>query len=133
MSLKVCRSRLERDYPHRNGKADVRDDASEYDSTAGKKSLAKAYQRALSNPCLSFSQSMGNSFRQTVASIFARQDMEPNQMLSGHRQSTLARVDASESDYIIAAQDTPLLQLFRTSGDDRVGDDSRKGARLIAT
>lgn len=106
MSLKVCRSRLERDYPQRNGKADVRDDASEYDSTAGKKSLEKAYQLALSNPCLSFSQSMGNSFRQTVASIFARQDMEPNQMLSGHRQSTLARVDASESDYIIAAQDT---------------------------
>jgi len=49
---------------------------------------------------------MGNSFRQTVAGIFARQEMDSNQMLSGHLQSTLSRVEASESEYIIAAQDT---------------------------
>ncbi|NJO73940.1 MAG: IS4 family transposase [Leptolyngbyaceae cyanobacterium RM1_406_9] len=49
---------------------------------------------------------MGNSFRQTFAGIFARQEMDANQMLSGHLQSTLSGVEASESEYIIAAQDT---------------------------
>lgn len=49
---------------------------------------------------------MGNSFRQTVASIFSRPDMSEQQLLSGHLQSTLARVAASEHEYIIAAQDT---------------------------
>lgn len=50
---------------------------------------------------------MGSSFRQTVvASIFSRQDMDSKQMLSGHLERTLARVEASESEYIIAVQDT---------------------------
>jgi hypothetical protein len=49
---------------------------------------------------------MGNSFRQTVAGLFARKDMNSATMLSGHVASTQARVQASESEYLIAAQDT---------------------------
>ena len=49
---------------------------------------------------------MGNSFRQTVASLLSRPDMSDQHLLSGHLQSTLARVAASEHEYIIAAQDT---------------------------
>ena len=102
----LLRDTLFREYHPRTGKIHVRNDAAKQSQTAGKKSLERAYHLALSKPCLSFSQSMGNSFRQTVASIFARQDMTPNQMLSGHLRSTLARVEASESEYIVAAQDT---------------------------
>lgn len=49
---------------------------------------------------------MGNGFRQTVASIFCHQKMNDKVMLSGHISETLARAEASEGEYIIAAQDT---------------------------
>ncbi len=49
---------------------------------------------------------MGNSFRQTVAGLFARDDMTSATMLSGHVSATLDRAHASESEYLIAAQDT---------------------------
>ncbi|NEO34551.1 MAG: IS4 family transposase [Symploca sp. SIO3C6] len=55
---------------------------------------------------MSFSSCMGNSFRQTVAGLFAREDMTSSTMLSGHVAQTQARVQASESEYVIAAQDT---------------------------
>lgn len=131
MSQKACRSRLDRDCPPKNGKADVRNDASESGSTAGKKSLERAYQLAVSKPCLSFSQSMGNSFRQTVASIFAHQEMDSNQMLSGHLQSTLARVEASESEYIIAAQDTTYYNYSGQHAMSGLGDIQGKVRGLL--
>ena len=40
-----------------------------------KKSLAKAYTLAVNKPNLSFSQCMGNSFRQTIAGLFSRDTM----------------------------------------------------------
>jgi hypothetical protein len=49
---------------------------------------------------------MGNSFRQTVAGIFSNTSMTPDTMLEGHIANTLARAEASECDYLIAAQDT---------------------------
>ena len=49
---------------------------------------------------------MGNSFRQTVAGIFARQEMNSSVMLSGHIQATMERASASDGEYLIAAQDT---------------------------
>jgi hypothetical protein len=49
---------------------------------------------------------MGNSFRQTVAGLFARDEMKHSTMLSGHVAATQARVQASNSQYLIAAQDT---------------------------
>ena len=75
-------------------------------STAGKKSLNKAYELACERPTLSFSSCLGNSFRQTVAGLFARDEMNASTMLSGHVAATRARVQASASEYLIAAQDT---------------------------
>lgn len=49
---------------------------------------------------------MGNSFRQTVAGLFSRDEMKPSTMLSGHVAATRARAQASDSEYLIAAQDT---------------------------
>lgn len=49
---------------------------------------------------------MGNSFRQTVAGLFARDEMNDSTMLSGHVAATRERAQASESEYLIAAQDT---------------------------
>ena len=49
---------------------------------------------------------MGNSFRQTVAGLFARDDMNSSTMLSGHIAQTQTRAQASDSEYLIAAQDT---------------------------
>jgi len=70
------------------------------------KSLEKAYSLAVSKPNLSFSQCMGNSFRQTVAHLFSHQKMNKDVMLSGHIQNTKERAKTSEGDYVIAAQDT---------------------------
>ncbi|KPQ33229.1 MAG: hypothetical protein HLUCCO16_18710 [Phormidium sp. OSCR] len=70
------------------------------------KSLEKAYSLAVSKPNLSFSQCMGNSFRQTVANLFSHQKMNKDVMLSGHIQNTKERAKTSEGDYVIAAQDT---------------------------
>ena len=71
-----------------------------------KKSLNKAFDLARQCPGLSFSQCMGNSFRQTVAALFSRETMNSETMLSGHLAATLERAAASEGDYLIAAQDT---------------------------
>ncbi len=49
---------------------------------------------------------MGNSFRQTVAGLFARDEMNDSTMLSGHVAATRERAQTSESEYLIAAQDT---------------------------
>jgi hypothetical protein len=49
---------------------------------------------------------MGNSFRQTVAGLFNRDEMTHSTMLSGHIAATRERAQASESEYLIAAQDT---------------------------
>lgn len=49
---------------------------------------------------------MGNSFRQTVAGIFSHPKMDTSLMISGHLESTLNRINVSDSEYLIAAQDT---------------------------
>ena len=49
---------------------------------------------------------MGNSFRQTVAGIFAHEKMNETVMLSGHIKATMERGEASVGEYLIAAQDT---------------------------
>ena len=55
---------------------------------------------------LSFSQALGNGFRQTIGAIFAREKMKPEIMLSGHREETIIRASNCEGEYVIAAQDT---------------------------
>ena len=49
---------------------------------------------------------MGNSFRQTVAGIFAHQEMNSSVMLSGHIKATMGRAEASSGEDLIAAPDT---------------------------
>ena len=70
------------------------------------RSLEKAYSLACSKPNLSFSQCMGNSFRQTVARLFSHKQMTQDVMLSRHIEATRERASATEGDYVIAAQDT---------------------------
>lgn len=68
--------------------------------------MNKAYELSLSKQGVSFSACMGNSFRQTIASIFSRAEMTSEIMLEGHLVNTLERAELSERDYLIAAQDT---------------------------
>lgn len=49
---------------------------------------------------------MGSSFRQTIAGLFAREEMSSSTLLSGHVAATRERAQASDSEYLIAAQDT---------------------------
>lgn len=49
---------------------------------------------------------MGNAFRQTVAGIFSRHDMNQQLMLEGHLQATLQRAARSRGTYLLAVQDT---------------------------
>jgi len=74
--------------------------------TAGQKSLNQAYELTCERPTLSFSSCMGNRFRQTVAGLFSRDEMNDSTTLSGHVAATRARAQASDREYLIAAQDT---------------------------
>lgn len=49
---------------------------------------------------------MGNSFRQTIASIFSHSKMTAEKMLESHRASSIERGKTSEGEYLIVAQDT---------------------------
>lgn len=54
----------------------------------------------------SFSKSLGNSFRQTVARILSKDSMTTDKMLAGSIKATVERCQQSNSDRIIVAQDT---------------------------
>ena len=54
----------------------------------------------------SFSSSLGNSFRQTIAGIFAKKEMDTDKMLEGHIQATQGRCRADAGESIVVAQDT---------------------------
>lgn len=49
---------------------------------------------------------MGNSFRQTLGSLFSDSRMRPHTMLSGNVKASLSRCQSQEGEYLIAAQDT---------------------------
>ena len=75
-------------------------------TSPSKKSLERAYNLSIEKSKQSFSQCLGNSFRQTVAGIFSDRRMKPSVMLEGHIISTKARISQSEGEYILVAQDT---------------------------
>ena len=54
----------------------------------------------------SFSRSLGNSFRQTVAGILAKKEMTPEKMLKGSIKATVQRCGEAKGERIIVAQDT---------------------------
>jgi dsDNA-binding SOS-regulon protein len=70
------------------------------------KSLAKAGFMLAERVGQSFSSVLGNSFRQDVAAIFAKEHMEASSILHGHVQATVERAKSSASQVIIVPQDT---------------------------
>jgi len=71
-----------------------------------KASLNRGHCMALDKPSQSFSQSMGNSFRQTMAGIFSHSKVTETTMLSSHIEQTAKRCQSAEGKYIICPQDT---------------------------
>jgi len=72
-----------------------------------KESLARgAYLIIGQNAGQSFSRSLGNSFRQTVAGILAKGKMTPEKMLEGTIKATVHRCGEAKGERIIVAQDT---------------------------
>ena len=59
----------------------------------------------------SFSKALGNTFRQAVAGIFAKKEMNTDKMLQGHVQATVARCRASASQVLAVSQDTTYYNL----------------------
>lgn len=71
-----------------------------------RKSLAKASFMLYKQAGKSFSAILGNSFRQDIAAIFAKEEMVASTLLKGHVQATVERAKAACSQRIIVAQDT---------------------------
>lgn len=74
-----------------------------------RKSLAKACFMIGEYFEQSFSAILGNSFRQDIAAIFAKDTMEASTILHGHVTATVGRAKASASQVIIACQDSVYL------------------------
>ena len=74
-------------------------------SPPNKKSLAKALELSTEKNGQSFSPCLGNSFRQTVAGIFADRRMTPDVMQEGHVSATKERIQANDGEDILVAQD----------------------------
>lgn len=70
------------------------------------KSLAKAGFMLAERAGQSFSAVLGNSFRQDIAAIFAKESVEATFILQGHIQATVERARSSASPVIIVPQDT---------------------------
>ncbi len=68
--------------------------------------MERAFELSTEKTGQSFSQCMGNSFRQTVAGIFSDQRMNETVMLEGHLSSTKSRISQLEGEYLLVAQDT---------------------------
>lgn len=49
---------------------------------------------------------MGNSFRQTIAGLFAHKQMTPTRMMEGHLAATITRAKAADGAFLLALQDT---------------------------
>ncbi|CAA9218112.1 MAG: hypothetical protein AVDCRST_MAG56-284 [uncultured Cytophagales bacterium] len=75
------------------------------------KSLIKAAELIYGQMGRSFSAALGNTFRQAVAGIFSKAKMNTDKMLEGHVKATVERCQSSDTEVIIAAQDTTLYNL----------------------
>ena len=71
-----------------------------------KESIARGAYLIGQNAGQSFSRSLGNSFRQTVAGILAKKKMTPEKMLEGTIKATVQRCREAKGERIIVAQDT---------------------------
>lgn len=59
----------------------------------------------------SFSKALGNTFRQAVAAIFAKKEMDTEKMLQGHIEAAVARCAASSGEVLLVSQDTTYYNL----------------------
>jgi hypothetical protein len=73
-----------------------------------RESLVRAAYLIGQNAGQSFSRSLGNSFRQTVAGILAKENMTPEKMLEGTTNATVDRCKQAKGQRIIVAQDTTI-------------------------
>lgn len=71
-----------------------------------KKSLERGFEQLLNMPGRSFSQVLGNGFRQTIAGILSQKKNNERVMLSGHLQQTIQRSVEADGSYIVVPQDT---------------------------
>ena len=83
--------------------------------------MDRAFDFSIQKPSQSFSQSMGNSFRQTIAGIFSDKRMNKGVMLSSHLSSTIARAKATEGEYLVASQDTTFYNYTGHKSMDGLG------------
>ena len=84
-------------------------------------SLIRAAELACEKIGFSFSKALGHTFRQAVAAIFAKKEMQTDKMLQGHVQATVARCQASPSEAIIVSQDTTYYNLSGHQGMEGLG------------
>lgn len=69
-------------------------------------SLIRGGEELYNNIGSSFSKALGNTFRQSIATILAKPTMNTEKMLEGHIQATVARCSSSERERLIVSQDT---------------------------
>lgn len=69
-------------------------------------SLIRAGEEIYNNIGSSFSKALGNTFRQSIATIFAKPAMDTEKMLEGHIQATVGRCASSDGERLIVSQDT---------------------------
>lgn len=69
-------------------------------------SLIRAGEEVYKNIGSSFSKALGNTFRQSIATIFSKPAMDTEKILEGHIQATVARCSSSEGQVLIVSQDT---------------------------
>lgn len=70
------------------------------------KSLTKASELLSHKTGISFSVTMGNGFRQTIARTFSHSKMTPKIMLESHLTNSIQRARQCEGTYLLVPQDT---------------------------
>lgn len=75
------------------------------------KSLVRAADLIYRQMGRSFSGALGNTFRQAVAGIFSKANMNTDKMLEGHVKATVERCQSSPGDVLIVSQDTVIYNL----------------------
>ncbi len=59
----------------------------------------------------SFSKALGNTFRQAIAGIFAKKEMETKKMLEGHIAATVRRCAGASGEVLVVSQDSTYYNL----------------------
>lgn len=75
------------------------------------KSLVRAAELIYQQMGRSFSGALGNTFRQAVAGIFSKPEMNTDQMLEGHVKATVERCQHSSGEFVVASQDSVFYNL----------------------